>query len=162
QAGFVRGGYYGGGYFNTGWYRAHPAAWAPLRWRVPNFWVAPAWPAVAGYCGIVAPPVLYDYGSSVVIQNDNVHVDGPPVATAADYATQATQFAEVGRQAMPTEQDEWQPLGVFGLIQGEEKVAQNIFQLAVNKAGVIRGNYYDAVADNTLPVYGSVDTKSQR
>jgi hypothetical protein len=27
---------------------------------------------------------------------------------------------------------------------------------------VFRGNYYDAVADNTLPVYGSVDQKTQR
>jgi hypothetical protein len=48
------------------------------------------------------------------------------------------------------------------MIQGDEQVAQRIFQLAVNKAGVVRGNYYDAVADNTLPVYGSVDPKSQR
>ena len=52
--------------------------------------------------------------------------------------------------------------GVFGIIQGDEKIAQRIFQLAVDKAGVIRGNYYDAVADNTLPVYGSVNPKSQR
>ena len=36
------------------------------------------------------------------------------------------------------------------------------FQLAVNKGGVVRGNYYDAVADNTLPVYGSVDPRTQR
>src|SRR5262249_21303921 len=48
------------------------------------------------------------------------------------------------------------------LVREDEKVAQRIFQLAVNQAGVIRGNYYDAVADNTLPVYGSVDPKSQR
>jgi hypothetical protein len=51
--------------------------------------------------------------------------------------------------------------GVFGLVQGE-KTAQHIFQLAVNQTGVVRGNYYDAVADNTLPVYGSVDRKTQR
>jgi hypothetical protein len=63
---------------------------------------------------------------------------------------------------MPADSDDWQPLGVFGLIQGDEQVAQRIFQLGINKAGIIRGNYYDAVADNTLPVYGSVDQKSQR
>ena len=62
----------------------------------------------------------------------------------------------------PAQDAEWQPLGVFGLIQGDEQVAQRVFQLAVNKAGVVRGNYYDAVADNSLPVYGSVDAKSQR
>ena len=70
--------------------------------------------------------------------------------------------ARPARQAPPAQTDEWQPLGVFGLIQGDEKEAQRIFQLGVNRAGVIRGNYYDAVADNTMPVYGSVDPKSQR
>ena len=37
-----------------------------------------------------------------------------------------------------------------------------VFQLAVNKDGVIRGNYYNAIADTTEPVYGSVDKKTQR
>src|SRR5262249_39217286 len=83
-------------------------------------------------------------------------------ATADQYAQQATTFADRGRDARPEKEDEWQPLGVFGLIQGDEKVAQNIFQLAVNKAGIIRGNYYNAVADESKPVYGSVDRKSPR
>src|SRR5262249_10793659 len=43
QAAVVRGGYYTG-YFSAGWYRAHAGAWVPARWRVPNVWVAPAWP----------------------------------------------------------------------------------------------------------------------
>jgi hypothetical protein len=160
QGAYVRGGYYG--YFTPTWYRAHPVAWVAPRWAVANFWVAPAWATLSAYCGVVAPPILYDYGSNVVIENDNVYVDGSQVATAQEYATQAADFADVGRQAKPAENEEWQPLGVFGMIQGDEQVAQRIFQLAVNKAGVVRGNYYDAVADNTLPVYGSVEQKSQR
>jgi hypothetical protein len=148
--------------FTPAWYRLHPAAWVAPRWRVANFWVAPAWPAVSVWCGVAAPPVAYDYGSSVVINNDNVYVNGEQVATAEQYAGQAATFADRGRQAKPAADEEWQPLGVFGLIQGEEQVANHIFQLAVSKAGVVRGNYYDAVADNTLPVYGSVDKASQR
>jgi hypothetical protein len=54
------------------------------------------------------------------------------------------------------------PLGVFGLVQGEEQVAEYIFQLAINREGVVRGNYYDALADNNLKVYGSLDKKTQR
>jgi hypothetical protein len=38
----------------------------------------------------------------------------------------------------------------------------DLFQLAVNKSGVIRGNYYNALSDTTLPVYGSVDKQTQR
>jgi hypothetical protein len=161
QATYVRTGFH---YhcFTPTWYRAHPVAWVAPRWVGPTFWVAPAWPTVSVYCGITAPPISYDYGNTVVIENNNVYVNGDPVASAEQYADQAGQFAEAGRKAQPAENEEWQSLGVFGMIQGEEKTAQHIFQLAVNKAGVIRGNYYNAVADNTLPVYGSVGPKSQR
>jgi hypothetical protein len=157
----VRGGYRYP-YFNRGWYGAHPGAWAATHWVAPNYWVAPAWPTVATYVGVVAPPILYDYGSSVIINDNRVYIDGEQAGTAEEYAGQALAFADQGREAKPAENDEWQSLGVFGAIQGDEQVAQRIFQLAVNKKGVVRGNYYDAVADNTLPVYGSVDPKTQR
>jgi hypothetical protein len=161
NAAYVRGGYYHGVYTPT-WFRAHPVAWAPLVWRAPSFWVAPVWPAVSAYCGIAAPPILYDYGSTTVIQNDYVYVDGQQTVPAPQYAEQAIQFSDKGRDAQPAKDDSWQPLGVFALVRGDEKESQNIFQLAVNKAGVVRGNYYDAIADNTLPVYGAVDPKTQR
>jgi hypothetical protein len=47
-------------------------------------------------------------------------------------------------------------------VQGEETDANNVFQLAIDKNGVIRGNYYNALSDTTTPVYGSVDKKTQR
>ena len=47
-------------------------------------------------------------------------------------------------------------------MQGDEQTSNNLFQLALNKDGVIRGNYYDGLMDTTTPVYGSVDKKSQR
>jgi hypothetical protein len=160
-ANVVRTGYRYPFYTST-WHTAHPAAWTTARWVSPSLWAVPAWPAVATYVGVTTPPVVYDYGSNVVIQDDTMYMGGEPAGSAADYAAQAATFADAGRAAKPADTDDWQPLGVFGLIQGDEQVAQRIFQLAVNKAGVVRGNYYDAVADNTLPVFGSVDPKSQR
>jgi hypothetical protein len=51
---------------------------------------------------------------------------------------------------------------VFAMVgEGEEK-STNLFQLAVNKQGVIAGEYYNALTDQTEPVYGSVDAKTQR
>jgi hypothetical protein len=157
----VRRGYYYG-LFTPAWYRAYPVFWRPARWVVPNVWVVPTWPVVSDYCGITAPPIVYDYGSNVVIENNYVYVDGDEVASAKQYAAQAEKLAKRGRKAKPAKDSEWQPLGVFGMIQGDEKVAQNIFQLAVNKAGVVRGNYYNAVADQNSKVYGQVNRKTQR
>jgi hypothetical protein len=148
-------------YFTPAWYTAHAAAWVAPRWVAP-VWVAPAWGTVASFVGVTAPPANYDYGGTVVINDDSVYVNGQPAGTAADYAAQAATIADTGRAAQPAETDEWQPLGVFGMIEEGEQVAQRIFQLGVNKAGVVRGNYYDAVADNTTPVYGSVDKATQR
>jgi hypothetical protein len=161
QAVAVRGGYYHGA-FTAGWYGRYPAAWRPGRWATPNYWVAPVWTSVAALCAITSPPIYYDYGSNVILQDNYVYVDGNQTITAPDYAEQAVGYADAGRKAEPASNEEWQALGVFGMIQPEEKVAQRIFQLAVSKGGVIRGNYYDAVADTTTPVYGSVSSKSQR
>jgi hypothetical protein len=148
-------------YFTPAWYGTHAAAWVAPRWVAP-VWVAPAWGTVSSFVGVTAPPANYEYGGTVVINDNSVYVNGEPAGSAADYAAQATAIADAGRAAQPAETDEWQPLGVFGMIQEGEEVAQRIFQLGVNKAGVVRGNYYDAVADNTLPVHGSVDKKTQR
>jgi hypothetical protein len=90
------------------------------------------------------------YTDPAVIDNNNMHVNGDQTATAEEYAGQAAEFADRGRSAKPAENEEFQPLGVFGLIQGDEQMANHILQLAANKEGVICGNYYDAVSDNTL------------
>lgn len=106
--------------------------------------------------------MYYDYGTSVVYQGDTVYINGESSGATEQYAVQATRFSDAGRAAKPDETEEWQPLGVFALVRGEEQTSDKIFQIALNKDGVIRGNYYDALADNTLPVYGSVDKKTQR
>src|SRR5213075_44925 len=62
----------------------------------------------------------------------------------------------------PPAGDDWQPLGVFAMAREGETAASNIFQLAVNKDGVIRGNYYNALTDTTEPVFGSVHKQTRR
>jgi hypothetical protein len=148
--------------FTPAWYGRYPRAWRAARWTTATVWVSVTWAAVAGYCSYPATPGYYDYGTNVIYQGDTVYINGDQAATADQYAQQATQISEAGREAKPPENEEWQPLGVFALVRGEEQTSDKIFQLAVNKEGVLRGNYYDAFADNTLPVYGSVDKKAQR
>jgi len=148
--------------FGAGWYGAHPGAWSAAGWATGAAWRAATWGALGPWCGIAAAPVYYDYGNTVVYQGDDVYVNGSDAGTASGYAQQASTLAGEGAQAQPSAQDQWQPLGVFALVEGDEKTSDNIFQLAVNQSGIIRGNYYDAVTDETTPVSGSVDKQSQR
>ena len=91
-----------------------------------------------------------------------MYVNGEAVGTTEQYAEQATAIADAGQQAKPPEDEKWQSLGVFAMAQGDETTSYNLFQLAINKDGVIRGNYYNTLTDTPKPVYGSVDQKTQR
>ena len=153
-------GYYGA--FRPGWYGLHPNCWTAVGWAAGYAWTAASWASVAAYCSIPAAPINYDYGDTVVIQGNNVYQNGQDLGSAADYATQATDIADKGQQAAAPKDAEWKPLGVYALTQGDEQQSDYVFQLAINKAGVIRGNYYDGLMDTTTEVYGSVDPKSQR
>jgi hypothetical protein len=162
QGGYVRAGVANYNCFRPGWYTQHPGAWFAAGWAAGYVWRAATWPSCSAYCGIVAEPIYYDYGQTIVYQDDGVYVDGSLAGSIDAYSQQAVDLAQAGADAKTTKEEEWLPLGVFAMVQGEEKIANYIFQLAVNKEGIIRGNYYDAVTDSTLPVSGKVDKKTQR
>jgi len=50
----------------------------------------------------------------------------------------------------------------FALCKPGESKSDITVQLAVNREGTLRGNYTDASKNETLPVHGSVDKKTQR
>jgi hypothetical protein len=162
QGAAIRTGFAGYHYFGTGWYASHPGAWRAFGWGARRYWRWASYAAIAGFCSYPEEPVVYDYGSTVVYEGDTVYYNGESVATAEEYTKEASNIAAVGQEAMPPEKEEWQSLGVFALVQDEEKEANNIFQIAINKDGVLRGNYHNGLTDTTLPIYGSVDKKTQR
>jgi hypothetical protein len=158
RAGF---GYYGA--FTPGWYARYPGAWFAAGWTAARIWSAPAWGTVASYGGYAAEPAYYDYGESVVYSGDTVVINGETEVPAEQYAQQATDIATVGKETnVVLDADEFQTLGVFAMVKEGDEKSTNLFQLAINKAGVIRGNYYNALTDATEAVYGSVDKKTQR
>jgi hypothetical protein len=151
------------GTFQGAWYSKYRGSWYPTKWAGVGVWDAIAWGTLAGWWGYPAEKATrYDYGSSVVYQEDAVYVNGDQVATSAEYADQAAAIAEEGKKAEASKDGQWQALGVFAMVMGEETTSSNLVQLAVNKAGVIRGNYYNALTDTTEPVFGNVDKKTQR
>jgi hypothetical protein len=163
QANLVRNNFYHSGCFQGNWWGRYPGAWRAAGWlTAASVWGYPTWGACASYCGYPAEPIYYDYGTNVVYEGDTVYVNGDSVGTQEQYAEQAITIADTGKQAEASKEEEWLALGVFAMVQGEQVSSNDLFQLAVNKAGTIRGNYYNALADTTLAVYGSVDKKSQR
>jgi hypothetical protein len=163
RAGYVRTGF---GYYNCfhpAWYAAHPGAWTAAGWAAGAAWASATWAAVDTFCAFAGePPYDYSYGSDIVYQNNNVYIGGKDAGTTQQYAQQATTLAEQGQTANAPPTAEWKALGVFALVPGDQQTSNNVFQLAVDKNGVIRGNYYDGVMDTTTAVYGSVDKKTQR
>ncbi len=153
-------------YYNTftpRWYASHPGLWFAAGWTAGRIWAAPAWSSVSSFCSYPSEPTYYDYGETVVYSNDTVVINGETEIPAAEYSQQATDLAAAGAAAkVEPKADDFQPLGVFAMVgEGEEK-STNLFQIAVSKDGVIRGNYYNALTDTAEPIYGSVDKKTQR
>jgi hypothetical protein len=149
--------------FHGNWWGRYPGAWRAAAWTTAAaVWGAAAWGSCATFCGYPAEPTYYDYGSNVVYEGDAVYVNGDSVGTQEQYAEQAITLADTGKQAEASKDEEWLSLGVFAMIQGEEADSNDLFQLAVNKAGTIRGNFHSVLSDTTMPVYGSVDKKTQR
>ena len=162
---FYNGGWYGG----RGWYGNHFGAWWPGGWWGGFGWgmgagllTGLAWSDLAGWGGYGAP-VSYNYGTNVCYQDDGVYVQGERVGTAADYAQQAaTLAAQGGADAKIAADDQWRPLGVFAMARSEETNPSTFLSLAIDKNGLLRGTYYDAVSDSTQNITGKVDKKTQK
>lgn len=108
------------------------------------------------------PPTSYNYGVNVTSQDGNVNVDGQSVGTNEEFSQQAADLASTGTEAETSDTDDWLPLGVFAMVRNEYQHPQLIMQLAINKQGILRGNYTDEITDHTLPIHGAVDQQTQR
>jgi hypothetical protein len=149
--------------YRPDWYRRYPGAWFAAGWAAGYAWAAATWDSLGAYLSYYpAYPVYYDYGTNVTYQDNSVYVNGQDVGTAEQYYDQAAQLAATGTQADAPADANWLPLGVFGLTKTGESKADVTIQLAVNRQGILRGNYTDVVTDQTQVVHGSVDKSTQR
>src|SRR6185369_9892711 len=79
-----------------------------------------------------------------------------------EFSQQAADLAETGTEAKTSPNDQWLPLGVFAMVRNEQDHPQLILQMAINKQGVLRGNYTDEATEHTLPIHGAVDPQTKR
>ena len=165
QGAYVRSGF---GYYNTfnrGWYAQHPGAWgAAVGWLAGSAWSAASWGSCCSTCGYAesATPYVYDYGDNITYQDGRSTTATRSMPRKPNMPSRRSSTPTPAAPPSRPRTRKWQPLGVFALVFGEETTSDNIFQLAINKDGVVRGNYYNALTDSTQPVFGSLDKKSQR
>jgi len=105
----------------------------------------------------------------VVYQGDDVYVDGKRTASATEYSNQAIALANEPAAQPPApappeagKQAEWLPLGVWALAQEEKGDAYMLFQLSIDKDGVVSGAYQNVLSGEKSPISGQVDKKTQR
>jgi hypothetical protein len=146
--------------FGPSWYDDYAGAWIAAN-MVGDLWTPPAWETVDDWFGADWPAVGYNYGSEITYNNNEVNLYGVPIATVPEYSASAAKLAAQG-SAAPAKSDQWLPLGVFAALRGEEESTHMMMQLAVNKAGVIRGNYFNDSDNNAQQIQGAVDKPTQR
>ena len=132
-------------------------------WGANNAWRAATWNSASAWMGYPqTTPVYYDYGNNVTYEDNSVYVNGQDAGTTQQYYEQASALAQSGAAAEAPSDGDWLPLGVFALTKADEKNSIVTIQLAVNKQGVIRGNYTDTKTEKTMAVQGAVDKQTQR
>lgn len=86
---------------------------------------------------------------------------GMEISAPAAGAQQASSSVQA-KAASKNTSGEWKPFGVYSLVQGGQNNSSTIFQLCSNKKGQIRGNYYNALTNETQLVKGAVDKRTMR
>jgi hypothetical protein len=159
----VRGGFRDFGLYGPDWYAAHPIAWRSLGWAYGAAWYTTTWDSLGVLLGTYgAAPIYYDYGNTITYQDGNVYTNDQISGTAEAYSAQAFSLANAGATAELPKEEQWLPLGLFALCKPGDTKSDITIQLAVNRAGIIRGNFIDDSKNETLPIQGSVDKKTQK
>lgn len=159
----VRNNFNHWGYYGRDWYRRYPDAWFCAGWPAGYAWAATTWDSMGNWMSYYPEaPIYYDYGNNVTYQDDSVYVNGQDAGTAEQYYDQAQTLAQTGTDADAPADGDWLPLGVFALSQPDHPSSNLVVQLAVNKDGILRGNYTDTTSNQTQVLHGSVDKQTQR
>jgi hypothetical protein len=156
--------------FTPHWWKDHPnmaqAYWQNLgkyEYGRNHWWRHAGWVALGSWVAGSSweSPAYYDYGDGIYYEDEQVYMNGKPVASADEYYQQASDLAT---SAPPTKgsESEWLPLGIFAVSRDQATDSNVLLQLAVDKNGVIAGTYYNTTTDIIRPVRGRVDKKTQR
>ena len=142
--------------FSAGWYADHPNAWQYTHPHA-DAWAAASLAATTAWIGAAAYDDGGDYSTTVV--NEAPTYDDASTAESVDQ--QSPVAANVATDGQAADGGDWLSLGVYALEPpaGGEK---ELMQLAVSKAGEIKGVYYNADDNLSENITGTVDRATQQ
>jgi hypothetical protein len=169
----VNGNFNHWNYFSHGWWNNHPWHYWNRYWGDDWAWGGAYWGDLGGWWGMDtgADPVYYDYGNNITYQGDSVYYGSQPLESTDAYYTQAQALAATAppMSNTPVPDDvqkktvnDMKSLGVYALVSGDQTNGSQLFQLAVDKKGIMRGTYFNEVTNEAKPINGAVDKKNQR
>lgn len=147
----------------------HPPYWR----RNQNWWVWPTAAGIGAFLGWSAAPYYYgyepgyygsDYGADYYDLGPNYYSSSTTYVTTLPPTNYEQQSQAIQLAGGEPGSGNWMPLGVFTMtLSGSAEATPNLFlQLALNQDGSIAGTSYNSITDQTYPLEGFVDEKSQR
>ena len=139
--------------FMADWYAKHPEAWRPAK-SPADWWKTADVATITAWLGqpVTAAGTAADNGGAVATAGGTgIGADG----------LQSVLVLPAGHQnAVGPADSDWLPLGVFAVVPpGTKDTAQahNYQQLAVDRQGAIRGNFYDTLSGTIQPITGAIN-----
>jgi hypothetical protein len=152
--------------FSQNWWNGRRGWWNP-DWDYSYWpWAYSGWGLLAPFWGLGLDeiPYCYDFGNAIIYQDGDVYYGTQDAESADLYYQQAQALADTdySDSLAVSNPSDWKSLGVFSLVQEGQQDTTTVFQLATNRNGDIRGNYYNMLTNETQPVSGHVDKKTMR
>jgi hypothetical protein len=139
--------------FTADWYAKHPEAWRPAK-SPADWWKTADVATITAWLGqpVTAAGTAADSGNAVAPAGG---------ADAGADGLQSVLVLPAGHQnAVGPADADWLPLGVFAVVPPgtqESDQPHNYQQLAVDRQGAIKGNFFDTISGTIQPITGTVD-----
>ncbi|MBA4104342.1 MAG: hypothetical protein C0485_01190 [Pirellula sp.] len=141
--------------FSAGWYADHPNAWQYTHPHA-DAWAAASLAATTAWIGAAAYDDGGDYSTTVVNEAPTYVND----STTESVDQQTPVAANVATDDQAADGGDWLSLGVYAL-EPPAGGQKELMQLAVSKAGEIKGVYYNADDNLSENITGTVDRATQ-
>ena len=139
--------------FTADWYARYPQAWRPAQpptdwWRAADAATLSSWlerPVSQAGTGAA------ELGAVKTTGAEEVGADG----------LRSVLVLPAGHDHRVNDTD-WLPLGVFAVMLPGGSEPHNYQQLAADREGTIKGNFYDEISDTVQPIAGTIDRNTRK